>query len=138
MASPLSPEISPSLFIFDGATNFRELAYDFTLLSSLRKFQCCIHVLANMPYQLCWEPYFKMIRIFTSLTIYIFDYLRKRRWTSLIWLSCYLKRKPHLDHCCAYIFEFITRQNYCKKCASVFGFNPKQIMLDTPMLELPP
>ena len=51
-ASPLPPEISlfsASSFIHDGTTNFRALVYDFILLSSLRKFEFCIHVLANMP-----------------------------------------------------------------------------------------
>ena len=34
------------------------------------------------------------------------------------------------DHCYSYIFVFKTKQNYCKNYASVFGFNPKQIMLE--------
>ena len=44
---------SASLFIHEGATNIRELVYVLsTLLSSLQKFDFCIHIYANMPYQL--------------------------------------------------------------------------------------
>lgn len=115
---------SASLLIHDGATNFRELVYDFTLLSSLREFEFCIHVLPNMPYKLCWEPYFKMVKILLSLTLY-----KKGRWISFIWVGCCLKRRPYPDHCYSYIFVFIARQNYCKNYVSDFGFNPTQIML---------